>query len=115
MRLLAASFELLAFSSCFGLVAGVAFRMAPSRRKGDFGRMAKKRRSELLEPGAFGPLQSPASEECLSLKQAAKQGSGVVMVAAVSGTARCKGPLADGPRVYMDELTFGVIAYATGA
>jgi len=28
------------------------------------------------------------------------------------GAARCKSPLPDGTRVYMDEFTFGVITYA---
>ena len=37
------------------------------------------------------------------------------MAVPMSGAVRCKGPLADGARVYMDELTFGVIAYATGS
>ena len=37
------------------------------------------------------------------------------MAVPMSGTVRCKGPLADGARVYMDELTFGVITYTPRA
>ena len=37
------------------------------------------------------------------------------MAASVRDAARCKGPLPDGTRVYVDELTFGVVTYATGA
>ena len=38
-----------------------------------------------------------------------------VMAASVSAAARRKGPLPDGTRVYVDELTFRVVAHATSA
>ena len=48
--------------------------------------------------------------------KAGSAGSGAGMAAAVvSGAAGGKGPLSDGACVYVDELAFGVIAYATCA
>jgi hypothetical protein len=37
------------------------------------------------------------------------------MAASVSDAARRIGPLPDGPRIYVDELTFRVVTHATSA
>ena len=41
--------------------------------------------------------------------------SRTVMTARAPGAARCKGPLPDGARIYVDKLSFGVITDATRA